>query len=177
MAAKCRVPISDPSIKDASLSELEASLLFIRHEEESFFSRWDYMLGLVWTESDLQSLAKSAASAEENAEGNAPIRTPMGPNEKTRFPLSLLIRPELIEQLKDRVLPGGTKSKNNMPHVPDSAISLSSLSKEEFLKRMGASPAPAGFGDDDSGSVYDRSNAPATGFQEGPLRGFNSRRR
>ena len=135
------------------------------------------MLGLVWTESDLQKLAHSASDAEETEGQSATIRTPMGPNEKTRFPLSLLIRPELIEQLKERILPGGTRSKTNMPHVPDSAISLSSVSKEEFLRRMGAKQAPPGFGDDDTGSVYDKSNSSAQGFQEGPLRGFNSRRR
>lgn len=145
-------------------------------EEESFFNRWDYMLGLVWTEEDIMSLA-SGLVAEDRSKSLTELEADTSEqrgNGSLRFPLSLLIRPELIEQLKEKAIPpqGG---KHGMPHVPASATSLSDVTKEDFLRKLGATPVQ----DKDFSSGGDMFDQPrrAQGFREGPMRTIGSKRR
>jgi hypothetical protein len=179
VAAKCRTTISDPRIRDSSLAELEASLLFLPWEDEAFFERWDFMLGLKWTKEDLDALAAgfSSTAGEKSIEELAGDESQASSDGSLRFPLSLLVRPELIDQLRERAIPaqGGMKG---MPHVPASALSLSDVRKEDFLRKMGALPAQD---DDLSGrdpsSMFDTpSGRPQVGFKEGPLRRIGGRK-
>lgn len=135
------------------------------------------MLGLVWTEEDIMSLATGLAKDDgpkSLAELEADTTEQRG-NGSLRFPLSLLIRPELIEQLKEKALPsqGG---KHGMPHVPASATSLSDVTKEDFLRKLGATPVKDrnfSSGDDDMFGQPQRGE----GFREGPMRTIGGKRR
>lgn len=132
------------------------------------------MLGLVWNEEDIAALASGLAK-EDKPGSIADLEDEEAPQEGSlRFPLSLLIRPELIDQLKERVLPsqGG---KLGMPHVPASALSLSDVRKEDFLRKMGATPVQ----DDGSFSDRDQFDQPrrSSGFQPGPPRTIGGGRR
>jgi hypothetical protein len=139
----------------------------LQWEEKSFFDRWDYMLGLSWTEEDILALA-SGLDTNDGPKNIADLESQEKPSSGTlRFPLSLLIRPELIKQLQERVLPA-QRSKRGMPHVPASALSLSDVRKEDFLRKLGATPV----GDrdfSDGGDMFDQPNR-TQGFREGPMR-------
>lgn len=134
------------------------------------------MLGLVWTEEDIMKLASGLAT-KDGPKSLADLEkedTPEQGNGSLRFPLSLLIRPELIETLRAKVLPS-QGSKHGMPHVPASAISLSDVRKEDFLRKLGATPVQ----DRDFSSRDDMFGQPqrAQGFREGPMRPIGGKRR
>jgi hypothetical protein len=158
--------VNDPRIREASVADLETSLLFLQWEENEWFGRWESMLGLVWTPEDLEQIARDEKTNQgeksiKDLEAEAVVHDPNAP---LRFPLSLLIRPELLQQLRERALPskGGLFG---MGHVPVDALSLSQVSKDDFLRKMGATPVQ-----DRSLSSVDPLNAsqrPQSGFAQG----------
>lgn len=176
-----RTTVRDPRILEASVSELEISLLFLQWEEDRWFDRWDNIFGTTWTPEDIQALAEHAKAAEE---GDKPLdqlekdkeRDIEDANKPLRYPLSLLIRPELLQTLRERAIPALRGSKNGMPHVPSDAISLSDTSKNEFLRKLGALPVSS---DDPRlrGGVdpYSTSQRPQEGFSEGTRRRIGGR--
>lgn len=138
-------------------------------EEDSWFYRWERMLGLVWTPEDLQVLAEQDAKNKgnktiEELAASAPDAAPS----VLRYPLSLLIRPELLKSLQERAIPaqGGLFG---MPHVPSDALSLSKASKDDFLRRMGVQSATDEFDKTDI-DPYSPSQRPRGGFAEGKPR-------
>lgn len=161
--------MNDPRIREASIADLETSLLFLQWEENDWFGRWESMLGLVWTPEDLEQIARDEKSNQgdksiQDLESDAVVHDPHAP---LRFPLSLLIRPELLQQLRERALPskGGLFG---MGHVPAEALSLSQVSKDDFLRKMGATSVQ-----DRSLSSVDPLNAsqrPKSGFEQGAPR-------
>jgi hypothetical protein len=132
------------------------------------------MLGLVWTQEDLDVLAKQAEGQKqmgnmtaEQLEASAPTLDE-GPR-TLRYPLSLLVRPELIKNLQEHALPtaGGLFG---MSHVPKDATSLYGSTKEEFLRRMGATAASA------AGDDFERSNVDPFAQSQRPRGGFSESR-
>jgi hypothetical protein len=154
------------------LEELETTLLFLAWEEDNWFYRWERMLGLVWTDEDLQYMV------DQQVNGDAPaVDTSDGPR-KYRYPLSLLVRPELLKSLQEKALPS-SGGLFGMSHVPDDARSLSDATKNEFLRKMGASPAMF----DDEISRMDRDyfdpsiRSKKGGFLPGPPRSFSGKKK
>ena len=94
------------------------------------------MLGLVWTKADIDALTRMAAEKEAREDDAEPVPLP----DVVRYPLSLLVRPELLDTLTGGGLPD-QESLSGMMHVPKGTLSLANVSKEEFLKRVGAAPA------------------------------------
>lgn len=123
------------------------------------------MLGLVWTEDDISGLARGIA-AENKPKTLADLESAtVVPKKKSplRFPMSLLIRPEIIDQLTGGAASTRT-SKPGMPHVPNSAVSMSDLPKEDYMRMMGATPV-----DDRSFSstdMFDKPSKKMSGFDD-----------
>jgi len=155
------------------MAELEALLLFLQWEEKAFFERWDYMLGLVWTDEDIKALTSGLAHNDGPKSIDDLDKSGTAQEGALRFPLSLLIRPELIEQFKDRSLPSINKA--GMPHVPASALSLSDVGKADFLRKLGATPADEQ--DFSTGDMFDKPHRGSSGFTEGPMRSIGGKRR
>lgn len=136
------------------------------------------MLGLKWTKEDLDSLAANfGKSADQTNIDDLKKRDVPRGDGSMRFPLSLLVRPELIDTLKERALPsqGGLKG---MAHVPASALSLADVKKEDFLRKMGVTPATEDdlSGRDESSMFGQPSGRPQAGFKEGPVRRLGGRK-
>lgn len=151
--------------------------LFLQWEEDQWFYRWERMLGLVWTPQDLEVLSKQASKKEGSSTEESAPSVAEEPS-VLRYPLSLLVRPELLTTLQERAIPGGG-GLFGMGHVPTDAQSLYGSSKEDFLRRMGATAAAGHRGDDfDSQGPRDpyAQNKPK-GFSEGPQRAFGGRRK
>jgi len=128
------------------------------------------MLGLVWTQEDLDMLAKH----EEDNKGNKTLAdmeaSPVAARPTVlRYPLSLLVRPELMKSLQEHAIPsqGGLYG---MPHVPAGAASLSQASKEEFLRKMGATAIDRNDPEYTGADPFGQSRRPSGGFSEGPSR-------
>jgi len=135
------------------------------------------MLGLKWTKEDIVALAANMGKPADQ-KSIADLDSESTSSDGTlRFPLSLLVRPELLDQLKERALPsqGGMKG---MPHVPASALSLSDVKKEDFLRKMGVLPAGDRdlSGRDESSMFGQPSQRPHVGFKEGPMRPIGGRK-
>lgn len=131
------------------------------------------MLGLVWTPEDLEALANQAENQKQMANMTAEQleATPVadeGPR-TLRYPLSLLVRPELIKNLQEHALPtaGGLFG---MHHVPKDAMSLYGSSKEEFLRRMGATAASTDDFEKSNVDPFSQSQRPRGGFSESKQR-------
>ena len=150
------------------MAELEVTLLFLQWEEDHWFYRWERMLGLVWTPEDLEGLAKPPTEVEDNSLTSAEPRL-------LRYPLSLLVRPELLQNLKDHAMPSG--GLFGMDHVPNDASSLFRSSKEEFLRRLGATPLGPDSDIANRPDPYSNSRRPAGGFSEGTPRSFGGHRK
>lgn len=84
------------------------------------------MFGLIWSKEDL--IEKKEGSNTD---------TLQEPPDKVMFPLSLLLRPEIWQMLKQVFHISDGKNKEGMPHVPGDAVSMFTQSKDEFLKNMG----------------------------------------
>jgi hypothetical protein len=173
-----RTTVNDPRLRDASTSELETTLLFMQWEENDWFYRWERMLGLVWTPEDLAILAEKpkqtgSMTPEQIAESDAREVESTG---ILRYPLSLLIRPELLKNLQEHAMPA-TGGLFGMDHVPGDAASLYGSTKEEFLRRMGATSASK---DDPDWAPADPdapSRRQAGGFMESKPRTISGARR
>jgi len=128
------------------------------------------MLGLVWTQEDLDMLARHE---EDNKGGKTLSEMESAPvAEKPsvlRYPLSLLVRPELMKSLQEHAIPsqGGLYG---MSHVPSNAASLSQASKEEFLRKMGATAIDRNDPEYSGADPFGQSRRPTGGFAEGPAR-------
>lgn len=159
-----RTTISDPRITSASYDELELSLSFLIWEEDQFFYKWKRMLGLTWTRKDLDFIAegmrqdsKKKSMDELDAESESNVDADIF------YPLSLLVRPELIKDLRAKAIPGHG-GLDGMGHVPGGAKSLSDLSKEDFLRKLGVTPiSPL---DPAAESSYGRERTGPGGFRE-----------
>lgn len=132
-----KTTVNDPRLRDAPQDELEISYIFLQTEEDNFFYRWERMLGLVWTPEDLEMLKQQDAQSK-TIDGNKELEAPS--SGLLRYPLSLLIRPELLKSLQEHAVPaaGGLFGMN---HVPSDALSLSKASRDQFLTKMGAQSA------------------------------------
>lgn len=101
---------------DATLEELEITYLFHKDEEDKIFQRWESILGTVWSKEDVVSIKGGEASEASVTQAV---------ESKIRYPLSLLIRPEIYKELQTRFGEGNAKSESL------------SVGKEEFIRRMG----------------------------------------
>lgn len=138
-------------------------------EEEQWFYKWERMLGLVWTQDDLESLARTAEKKDLSETELSQIPVDSLPS-TLRYPLSLLVRPELFKELQERALPAGS-GLYGMPHVPQDAVSLSQASKTEFLRRLGVSPVHSDdLGTGQASDPFAQSRRPREGFSEGRAR-------
>lgn len=128
------------------------------------------MLGLVWTQEDLDMFAQHAEESKGNKTLSEMEASPVEQRPSIlRYPLSLLVRPELMKSLQEHALPsqGGLYG---MPHVPSSAASLSQASKEEFLRKMGATAIDRDDPEYSRADPFGASRRPTGGFAEGPSR-------
>ena len=131
-------------------------------EENAFFRRWDHMLGLVWEEEQLEALAEGMRK-EEQTVGDLEERDAQSSAGPLRFALSLLIRPELIETLRNKAIP--PTGKAGMPHVPHDSLSLSDVQKEEFIRKMGGTILNESRLED--ADPFAQSSRPQAGFPDG----------
>jgi len=141
------------------------------------------MLGLVWTPEDLEVLAKQAEGQKGMTAAELENAKPVADEapRALRYPLSLLVRPELLKNLQEHAIPSGS-GLFGMHHVPKDATSLYAASKDEFLRRMGATAVGQPQDDFERSQVdpYARSQRPVGGFTEGrqrPLGGGGGRRK
>jgi len=110
---------------DSSIEELETTYLFHMDEEDRHFQRWESIFGLVWSKEDVESMFGG------ETDGKTPIKK-VAHDKSLKYPLSLLIRPELSSELMKRfgLAPEEEGGK------PD-AESLFGVGKEEFIRRTG----------------------------------------
>lgn len=97
------------------------------------------MLGLVWTREDIAELTRRTeekAAAEERGEAPSDYIPDV-----IRYPLSMLVRPELLDTLTGGNELSSQENLSGMMHVPKGTLSLANVSKEEFLSRVGATSA------------------------------------
>ena len=174
-----KTTINDPRLRDASIAELETTYLFLQWEEDAVFYRWERMLGLVWTPEDLEVLTQQDTKNKSLEELSKSADKHSAPSGILRYPMSLLIRPELLKSLQEHAIPsqGGLYG---MAHVPGDALSLSKASKDEFLAKMGAQSASSPTDEFDKTDVdpFSPSRRPQGGFSEGkarPIGGGNRR--
>lgn len=146
--------MNDPRLRDASFQELETTYLFLKWEEDSLFYRWERMLGLVWTPEDLKSLAVQDTKNKSMEELSKDADRAADSSGILRYPLSLLIRPELLKSLQEHAIPSAD-GLFGMSHVPSDALSLSKTSKEQFLAKIGAMSATADPLDEFDGTQVD----------------------
>lgn len=112
---------------DLNYEQAELSLAILQQEERNWFLKLAELLGLIWTKEDLLA---QVSDSKENESSEPPS--------KVMFPLSLLLRPEIWQTLKSVFgVESSEDGVNGMPHVPKDAISMSMLSKDEFIRRMG----------------------------------------
>lgn len=93
-----------------------------------------------------------------------------------RYPLSLLVRPELLKSLQEHAIPSTGGGLFGMGHVPKDAASLYESTKNEFLRKMGATSAAASETDPNADPFAQSRKAPG-GFSEGRARTLGGRRR
>jgi len=134
------------------------------------------MLGLSWTAEDLKQFAASARAEAGVATPDDVQYLEAAPNSTVRIPLAFLVRPEIIEMLQKRAAPelGG---KDGMSHVDADSISLSTVSKEQFLERLGqrvADPWLSSKGKDQFDPAHE--SRVKSGFGEGRSRRLGDRR-
>jgi hypothetical protein len=101
-------------------------VLFIYHyqnlAEDRRFSRLAGYLGVIW---DLDELARASNDAQS------------GDTKKVFIPLSMVIRPEIMDYLKQQSGTGGSKTPyigggTYIPKSGEKVVSVGQLSKEEF---------------------------------------------
>ncbi len=138
------------------------------------------MLGLVWTPEDLEVLARQSEAQQsgnmtaEQLENAPPVEDEA--RRVLRYPLSLLVRPELLKNLQEHALPT-TGGLFGMSHVPKDATSLYGSSKEEFLRRMGATAAVQDDFEKSNVDPFAQSQRPKGGFTESRARPIGGGRR
>lgn len=134
LAGKMKTTINDPRLLDLTHEQAEMSLAFLVEEENQQHAKIEGMLGLVWT----RDMIEDMTGGEQTIEEVKPTRL-----ERLRYPLTLILKPELLSELRSRFNIGGEEIDDDlsvdpgMPHVPKGAISMSTLSKEEFFRRVG----------------------------------------
>ncbi len=135
LAGKMKTTINDPRLLDLTHEQAEMSLAFLVEEENQQHAKIEGMLGLLWT----RDMIEDMTGGEQTIEEVNPTRL-----EKLRYPLTLILKPELLSELRSRFNIGGAAIDDDdlsydpgMPYTPKGAISMSTLSKEEFFKRVG----------------------------------------
>ena len=134
LAAKMKTTINDPRLLDLTRSQAEMTLSFFKEEESKYFSQVEEMLGILWTREDVARMT----GGEENSEDISNIRA-----DKIRYPLALVLKPDLIRELRMRFeLDASSEDddddgKPRMAHIPKNAKSLAMLSKDDFMKKVG----------------------------------------
>ena len=125
LVGKLKTTVIDPRITDLSFEQAELSLTLIREEEKRSFSKYIDLLGLSWTKEEVIRLTSAKKEGMEHVYPD-----------KVIYPLSVMIKPDLIECLKASF---GLETQNNgsTPNSPKNATSLSTVSKEEFISKMG----------------------------------------
>jgi hypothetical protein len=93
-----------------------------------------------------------------------------------RYPLSLLVRPELLKSLQEHAIPSTGGGLFGMGHVPKDAASLYESTKNEFLRRMGATAASSDETDPNA-DPFAQSRKSNSGFSEGRSRPLGGRRK
>ena len=135
LAAKMKTTINDPRLLDLTRSQAEMTLSFFKEDESNNFSRIEEMLGILWTREDVARMT----GGEESADDIKNVRA-----DKIRYPLALVLKPELIRELKLRFEiddspddDADDDGKPRMAHIPKNAKSLAMLSKDDFMKKVG----------------------------------------
>jgi hypothetical protein len=121
LAGKMKTTVNDPRLQDLTFEQAELSLNLIVEEETKTFSRYTDLLGLSWSKEDIIKLTTPK-------EGDKSC-----PNRLT-YPLSIIIKPDFIECLKSSF---GLSPNDSKDGIPEGATSLTQVSKEEFIARMG----------------------------------------
>lgn len=102
-----------------SCEQAELSLLLVIEEEKKTIELYEEMLGLSWTKEEVERITS------DKKEGV--IKYPS----KLVYPLSLMIKPDLIDILRSNFGLGPIDKDGK------STASLSQVSKEEFINTMG----------------------------------------
>lgn len=94
------------------------------------------MLGLTWSIDDITNIRGGEEDGQELDK----------PSDKVRFPLSVIIRPEIIKDLRERfglAAPPGPDPQDtsgrrgrNAPWVPKDAQHMAFLPKEDFMRQI-----------------------------------------
>lgn len=147
----------DPRIQDITFEQAELSLLFLENEELDLFERLEEMLGILWTREDVESMFSTGG------EGKASKIS------KLKYPLALVLQPELRNQL-GRQFGLYEDEDPSIPNIPKNATSLSTLSKEDFLAKLGFQAQGTEF--EGKSSMKE----PSKGLQPGPRRTLGGRK-
>lgn len=129
-----KTTINDPKLLDLTHEQAEMSLAFLVEEENQQHAKIEGMLGLVWT----RDMLEEVTGGEQTISDVKPTRL-----EKLRFPFALILKPELLTELRARFNIGGEAVADDltydsgMPMTPKGSVSMSTLSKEEFFRRVG----------------------------------------
>jgi len=130
-----RTTINDPRLLDLTHTQAELSLLFIHDDENEHFDRVESMLGILWTRDEVAGMFGGEVGDQQLQQiEKLDIK-------RARYPLALILRPDLFTELKER-FGLGTGEKNEkgmpgMPHIPQNAQSLGMLDKDSFLNKLG----------------------------------------
>ena len=130
-----KTTINDPRLLDLTRAQAEMTLSFFKEEDLNYFSKVEEMLGILWTREDVARMT----GGEENSDAIENVRA-----DKIRYPLALVLKPDLIRELKlrfDLEDPSDDeeddRGKPRMSHIPKNAKSLAMLSKDDFMKKVG----------------------------------------
>ncbi len=142
LAAYMKTTITDPRIKGATKAELEITYMFMTDAEDRFFGKWESLLGITWTREDAERMFGGESDKEKLQTAQELLIS------KFRFPLALILRPELYKEIRMR-FGLGDYSETNLSHmvnpdIPEDAQSLFNRPKEEFLRFLGKKPLDNG---------------------------------
>lgn len=140
-----RTTINDPRLQDLDHTQAELSLLLMEEEEDEYFERVESLLGTLWTREDVVNML-GGETGDQQVQRLSSLQL-----KRARYPLALILRPELFKELRERFGLGSDSDDSEgvpgMPHIPKDAKSLAKLDKNEFIRRMGFRPAEAEDGD------------------------------
>jgi hypothetical protein len=122
-----KTTITDSRLLDLSHEQAEITLKFFKEEEQEQTQIWETLLGLVWTK-DMVSVVAGGESSESEV-SSMPIST-------IRYPLSLILKPELMTELRLRFgFDSEGKTKESNQNTGDTYVDTT-VTKKEFLKKM-----------------------------------------
>lgn len=116
-------------IREFNTDELMFAYHYQNLAEDRFFDRLSYLLGVYYNVDDLKAMTKGDKAGKQSG--------------RLFFPLTSVIRPELMDQLRQQYSSSTIIGQGDYSVGPgEKIVSMGELSKEDFLKLIGR-PSPA----------------------------------